>query len=177
MQIEVLFPQQDAIRQQRTEQSTTGVPSVRDETAPLNKNLFFSPCRRLLRPLLTSSLASRHLTMSVALPAPIKDLPGYDAPAFTLMPVGSTSQRPVQVLGFDDIGRLTPLCRVVSASCSSGQRFALGFLQIRSYPRHPCRSDNSSPCRSSRGLSPPSKCALPGAPLKACDHRSHAQNL
>ena len=82
------------------------------------------------------------------------------------MPVGSTPQRSVQVSGFDDIGRLTPLQRLVSASCSSGQRFAFGFLQIRSYPRHPCRSANSSPCRVSRGLTPPSKCALPGAPKK-----------
>jgi len=31
---------------------------------------------------------------------------------FLLMPVGFTSQRPVQVLGFDDLGRLTPLCRL-----------------------------------------------------------------
>jgi len=37
------------------------------------------------------------------------DLPGYCAPTFTLMPVGFTSQRSVQVSGFDDIGRLTPL--------------------------------------------------------------------
>ncbi|RJG09215.1 hypothetical protein D3879_25845 [Pseudomonas cavernicola] len=28
--------------------------------------------------------------------------------------------------------------RLVSASCSSGQRFASGFLRIRSHPRHPC---------------------------------------
>jgi len=68
------------------------------------------------------------------------DLPGYDAPTFTLMPVGFTSPRSVQVLGFDNIGRLTPLQRLVSASCSSGQRFAFGFLQIRSRLRHPCRS-------------------------------------
>ena len=54
----------------------------------------------------------------------------------------------------------------LSASCSSGQRFAFGFLQIRSRPRHPCRLANSSPCRVSRGLSPPSECALPGAPKK-----------
>ena len=69
-------------------------------------------------------------------------------------------------MGFDDIGHLTPLRRLISASCSSGQRFAFGFLQISSRPEHPCRSANSSPCRASRGLSPPSKCALPGAPIK-----------
>ena len=94
------------------------------------------------------------------------DLPGYDAPTFTLIPVGYTSQRSVQVSGFDDICRLAPLQRLISASCSSGQRFAFSFLQIRSRPRHPCRSANSSPCRASRGLSPPSECALPGAQRK-----------
>jgi len=54
------------------------------------------------------------------------------------MPVGSTSQRSVQILGFEDCGLLTPLHRLVSASCSSGQHFASGFLQIRSRPRDPC---------------------------------------
>lgn len=65
-----------------------------------------------------------------------------------------------------DIGHLTRLRRLISASCSSGQRFAFGFLQIRSRPRHPCRSANSSPYRASRGLAPPSECALPGAPTE-----------
>ncbi len=119
----------------------------------------------LLCPLLTSARASRHLSISVAHGTPA-DLPGYDAPTFTLMPVGYTPLCSVQVLGFDDKGRLTPQRRLISASCSSCQRFASGFLQIRSHPRHPCLSANSSPCRASRGLSPPSKCALPGAPLK-----------
>ena len=123
------------------------------------------PCPDLLCPLLTSACASRHLAVAVA-QGTHADLPGYCALTFTLMPVGFTSQPSVQVLGFDDIGRLARLRRLVSASCSSGQRFAFGFLQIRSRPRHPCRSANSSPCRASRGLSPPSKCALPGAPKK-----------
>jgi len=60
----------------------------------------------------------------------------------------------------------SPQCSASSASCSSGQRFAFGFLQIRSRPRHPCRSANTSPCRACRGLTPPSECALPGAPKK-----------
>ena len=94
----------------------------------------------------------------------LADLPGYDAPTFTLMPVGFTSRRSVQVSGFADIRLLTPPCRLISASCSSGQCFAFGFLQISSRPEHPCRSANSSPCRASRGLPPPSECALPGAP-------------
>ncbi len=54
-----------------------------------------------------------------------------------------------------------------SASCTSGQRFACGFLRIRGRPRHPCRPANGSPCRVRRGLSPPSRCALPGAPKKS----------
>ncbi|NIE78624.1 hypothetical protein F3J45_29835, partial [Pantoea sp. Ap-967] len=44
----------------------------------------------------------------------------------------------MQVLGFGSHCYLTPLCRLLSASCSSGQHFASGFLQIRSRPRHPC---------------------------------------
>src|ERR1700756_1618675 len=130
----------------------------------------FTP--NLLRRLLTSAYASQHLPVSVAR-GTHADLPGYCAPTFTLMPVGFTPQPSVQVLGFDDFGHLTRLRRLVSASCSSGQRFAFGFLQIRSRPRHPCRSANSSPCRVSRGLSPPSECALPGAPKKG---RLHAQS-
>ena len=98
------------------------------------------PCRLvldLLCPLLTSAYASQHLSILVA-QGTHADLPGYNAPTFTLMPVGYTPLCSVQVLGFDDIGRLTPQRRLISASCSSGQRFASGFLQIRSHPRHPC---------------------------------------
>ena len=51
----------------------------------------------------------------------------------------------------------------LSASCSSNQRFACGFLQIPSRPGHPCRPANVSPYRACRGLAPPSECALPGA--------------
>ena len=40
------------------------------------------------------------------------DLPGYGAPTFTLIPVGSTSQRSVQESGFTEIGLLTPLRRL-----------------------------------------------------------------
>lgn len=69
---------------------------------------------QLLCPLLTSDRASRRLTAPVAgYPGTQSDLPGYCAPTFTLMPVGSTWQRSVQVLGFDDFGRLTPLQRLI----------------------------------------------------------------
>ena len=59
-------------------------------------------------------------------------------------------------------GRTRPPSRL----CPPNQRFAFGFLQISSRPRHPGRSANSSPCRASRRLPPPSECALPGAPQK-----------
>lgn len=94
------------------------------------------PCD-LLCPLLTSARPSRRLSTPVA-QGSCADLPGYDAPTFTLMPVGYTSHRSVQVSGFDLFGCLTPMRRLVSASCSSGQRFASGFLQTRSRPRNPC---------------------------------------
>src|SRR5215469_15608907 len=59
----------------------------------------------------------------------------------------------------------SPRCAdLISASCSSGQRFASSFLRIPPRGGHPCRSANTSPCRVCRGLSPPSECALPGAP-------------
>ena len=135
-----------------------------------------------LRLVLTPTMTSADFCMGFPTPLDVgstavalgtrADLPGYCAPTFTLMPVGYTSRRSVQVSGFTDIGLLTPPCRLVSASCSSGQRFAFGFLQISSRPEHPCRSANSSPCRASRGLSPPSECALPGAPKKRPPKRS-----
>ena len=42
-----------------------------------------------------------------------------------------------------------PLC----ASCSSGQRFACGFLQIPPHDGHPCRPANDSPYRARLELS------------------------
>ena len=82
------------------------------------------------------------------------------------MPVRSTSHHSVQVLGFDEYGHLTPVQRLVSASCSSGPRFAIGLPSDSQSPAKPLPLANSSPCRVSRGLSPPSKCALPGARRK-----------
>ncbi len=86
---------------------------------------------------------------------------------FALMPVGYTSHRSVQVSGFDEFGHLTPIRRLISASCSSGQRFAIRLPSDSQSPAKPLPSANSSPCRASRGLSPPSRCALPGAPQKS----------
>ena len=39
-------------------------------------------------------------------------------------------------------------------SCSSGQCFVFGFLQIQLHRRQTCRSANRSPCRAGRGLAP-----------------------
>src|SRR2546425_13338409 len=82
------------------------------------------------------------------------------------MPAAFTHQLSVQVSDFEDIGLLIQLARLLCDSCSSGQRFACGFLQIPPRDGHPCRPANYSPCRASRGLSPPSKSALPGAHKK-----------
>lgn len=57
--------------------------------------------------------------------------------------------------------------RLVCDFCSSGQRFACGFLQIPPHDGHPCRPASSSPYRVCGRLSLPSMCALPGAHTKA----------
>ena len=89
------------------------------------------------------------------------DLPGYDAPTVTLMPVGSTSQCSVQVLGFASIGLLTPLRRLyplpvrrASAlpTASSGFRLAVDTLAVQlTLPLAGCVEDShlqvSAPCR------------------------------
>ena len=59
-----------------------------------------------------------------------------------------------------------PTASPLSAGCSSEQRFASSFLPIPPRDGHPCCSANTSPCRVCRGLTPPSECALPGAPRK-----------
>jgi hypothetical protein len=57
-----------------------------------------------------------------------------------------------------------PAASPLSAGCSSEQRFAYGFLRMPPRDGHRCPSANTSPCRVCRGLTPPSECALPGAP-------------
>src|SRR3989441_12640469 len=83
------------------------------------------------------------------------------------MPAASTPKLSVQVLDFEDIRLLIQLARLICDFCSSGQRFACGFLQIPPRDGHPCRPPNGSPCRVRRRLSLPSECALPGAPRKS----------
>lgn len=72
------------------------------------------------------------------------------------MPAAFTSTPSVQVWGFDDRCRLTRCDRLLCDSCSSGQCFACGFLQIPPRGGHPCRPASGSPCRVHRGLTPPS---------------------
>lgn len=136
--------------------------------------------QRLLRPQLTSATPSRHLSVPVALGQGNRS-PRVRRATFTLIPAAYTSAVSVQVSGFEDIGLLTHGVRLVCDSCSSGQCFAFGFLQIPPRGRHPCRSASGSPCRAHRGLAPPSHpatttCtgtapvkalrAMPGAPRK-----------
>jgi hypothetical protein len=82
------------------------------------------------------------------------------------MPAASTHKLSVQVSDFEDICPLIQLARLICDFCSSGQRFACGFLQIPPRDGHPCRLANDSPCRVRRRLSLPSKSALPGAQTK-----------
>src|SRR5215471_10901284 len=114
-----------------------------------------------LWPRLTSGHPSRHLSRSVALKQTARSprlsrthLPAYTCRIYVAAFRAST--------GLPRDWPAHPAAPPLSASCSSGQRFAYCFLQIPSRDGHPCRSANTSPCRVWRGLSPPSECALPG---------------
>lgn len=89
---------------------------------------------------------------------------------FTLIPAASTSTSSVQVPGFEEICLLTRCGRLICDSCSSGQCFAFGFLQIPPHDGHPCRLANRSPCRADRGLSPPSHSLRSSAGYGAARH-------
>ena len=126
-----------------------------------------------LRPVPAPTMASADFCTRIPTPldvsstlAPVQISPGIAHPPSRLCLSDLRRSVPCKFRALTILATSPRLRRLVSASCSSGQRFAFGFLQIRSHPRHPCRSANSSPCRASRGLSPPSKCALPGAPKK-----------
>jgi hypothetical protein len=127
----------------------------------------FGPSSRraeLLWPRLTSDDPSRPLSTPVA-QGRSSDLPGYDALTFPLMPVGSTSQRSVQELGFASIGLLTPPRRLyplpvrqasVLPSASSGFHLAMDTLAVPlTLPLAGCVEDFhllvSAPCRAHQG--------------------------
>ena len=82
------------------------------------------------------------------------------------MPVGYTPRRSVQVSGFG-------LFLLPHPNASPRIRFlfvrpalCLGLPPDLQSPATPLPSANTSPCRVCRGLSPPSRCALPGAQKK-----------
>ncbi|SPA15072.1 hypothetical protein CBM2633_A50728 [Cupriavidus taiwanensis] len=124
-----------------------------------------APTARLVWPLLTSAPPSQRLSTPVAHHGSSADLPGYDAPTFTLMPVGSTPHHSVQVLGFGNYGYLTPIRRLIRFLFVR-PALCLGLPSDPQSPGEPLPLANTSPCRVCRGLSPPSECALPGAPQK-----------
>ena len=122
-------------------------PRSKSESMAAISTYLLSSIERLAnrgRPSMTSVRPSRRLTAPVA-HGRLNRYPRVIRVTFLLMPVGYTSQRSVQVLGFGNFGYLTPLHRLIrffplkgGPRCSSGQHFASGFLQIRSRPRHPC---------------------------------------
>jgi len=75
-----------------------------------------------------------------------------------------------QISDSEDSCLLIRRVRLVCDSCSSGPRFAIGFLQTPPHSGRPCRSADTSLCRACRGLPPPSGCALPGAHKKRAIH-------
>ena len=131
---------------------------------------------------------SRHLTAPVA-HGRLNRSPRVIRATFLLMPVGSTSQRSVQVLGFEDIGLLTPLHRLIRFLFVR-PAFCLGLPSDSQSPATPLPLANTSPCRVCRGLSPPShqlghhsqagcacaQRAMPGAPRKS-PHRGLGEVL
>ena len=86
------------------------------------------------------------------------------ARSFPLIPAISTAYDSVQLLGFVLSGRLT-LIHSLYDSCSSGQSFAAGFLQIPRRQGHPCLWLYPSHCRADSGLSP----------VRTCARRAHQQ--
>lgn len=100
----------------------------------------------LLWPLLTSPAPSPRLSAPVALSGRTADPPGIAHPPSRLCLSGLRRSVPCKYRALTILA-VSPCCAASPTSCSSGQRFAFGFLQIRSHPRHPCRSANGSTCR------------------------------
>ena len=124
-----------------------------------------SACAKPLRPLLTSGGSSQRLTTPVA-QRQVARSPRVLRTHFHAYPCRIYITAFRASTGLCENWPAHPTVKPLSASCSSGQRFAYSFLQIPPRDGHPCRSANTSPCRVCRGLTPPSECALPGAPKK-----------
>ena len=108
----------------------------------------------LLWPLLTSVTASDQLPLFVVPKNTVTDLPRYDAllSHFTCQIYLATMFR--LSIGFEYCGPLPRSPRLISASCSSGQWFAIDFLQTPRY-RDALAELLALPLqRVSRGLSP-----------------------
>jgi hypothetical protein len=126
--------------------------------------------QRTICPLLTSDPASPRLSTPVALrhearsPRVLRThLHAYACRIYAAPLRAST--------GFRRILPAHPNATPLSASCSSGQRFAIGLPSDSQSPAKPLPSANTSPCRVCRGLPPPSRCALPGAQKRGAARR------
>jgi len=82
---------------------------------------------------------------------------------------GYTSQRSVQVLGFDDCGRLTPLRRLIRFLFVR-PAFCLGLPSDSQSPATTLPLASTSPCRVCRGLAPPSRLAHHHNELNSASH-------
>ncbi len=127
------------------------------------------PSLQLLCPLLTSERASRRLAAPVASPPAHNQIsPGIAHPLSRLCLSDLRCIVPDKYRA-STISAVCPQCNASSASCTSGQRFAIRLPSDSQSPAKPLPSANSSPCRASTGLPPASRCALPGAPKKLVD--------
>ena len=84
------------------------------------------------------------------------------------MPAAYTSALSVQVLDFESFGPLIQRGCLLCGSCSSGQRFVSGFLQIPPHDGHPCLQLTVPPAGSVEDLACSAHAAPPGeSPCRA----------
>jgi len=131
---------------------------MRVASGPGGRSMFvFSVCR------LVSRRCHQISTLSLPSQRRRQISPGNAHPPSRLCPLHIRPPLPCRYWTLSLFALSSRCGRLLCSSCSSGQRFACGFLQIPPRDGHPCRPADSSPCRACRGLSPPSGCALPGA--------------
>jgi hypothetical protein len=107
-------------------------------------------------------LISRHLSRPVA-QGRLPDLPGNYAPTFTLASrIYATVFR--TCIGLCILWPAHPTVPPLSASCSSRQRFASGFLPTLSHPRRRCPPLTLAHVGCVEDFHLRVRCALPGAP-------------
>ena len=94
--------------------------------------------------------------------------PRVRTPTFPLMPAAYTSALSVQVLDFESFGPLIQRGCLLCGSCSSGQRFVSGFLQIPPRDGHPCLQLTVPPAGPVEDLACSAHAAPPGvSPCRA----------